>query len=118
MFVALGGPDEGIVPFEQFTESEPEIGTAVDVMVRGFNREDGLYMCSLPGSTIDVADWSDLEEGSVVEAVVTGHNTGGLECKVGGVAGFIPISQIAEYRVEDASEFVDQKFILPGHRSK
>lgn len=111
VFVALGGPDEGVVPLEQFTESEPEIGTAVDVMVRGFNRDDGLYMCSLPGSTIDVADWSDLEEGSVVEAVVTGHNTGGLECKVGGVAGFIPISQIAEYRVEDASEFVDQKFV-------
>lgn len=111
VYVALGGPDEGVIPFEQFSEAEPEVGSAVEVMIRGFNREDGLYMCSLPGSTIDVADWSDLEEGSIVEAVVTGHNTGGLECKVGGVRAFMPISQIAEYRVEDASEFVDQKFI-------
>ncbi|WP_182870623.1 30S ribosomal protein S1 [Stieleria mannarensis] len=111
VYIALGGPDEGVIPFEQFKEAEPAVGSTVEVMVRGFNRDDGLYMCSLPGSTIDVADWSDLEEGSVVEAVVTGHNSGGLECKVGGVRGFMPISQIAEYRVEDASEFVDQKFV-------
>ncbi|MCS7470379.1 S1 RNA-binding domain-containing protein [Stieleria sp. ICT_E10.1] len=111
VYIALGGPDEGVIPFEQFKDAEPAVGSSVEVMVRGFNRDDGLYMCSLPGSTIDVADWSDLEEGSVVEAVVTGHNTGGLECKVGGVRGFMPISQIAEYRVEDASEFVDQKFV-------
>ncbi|MCD0462581.1 30S ribosomal protein S1 [Roseiconus lacunae] len=111
VYLSLGGPDEGVVPFEQFTEAEPQIGSSIEVLVRGFSRQDGLYMCSLPGSTIDVADWSDLEEGAVIEAVVTGHNTGGLECKVGGVRAFMPISQIAEYRVEDASEFVDQKFV-------
>ncbi|MFK8113116.1 MAG: 30S ribosomal protein S1, partial [Rubripirellula sp.] len=73
-------------------------------------REDGLYILSLPGGTVEVTDWEDLEEGSVVEATVTGNNAGGLECKVGGVKGFIPISQISEYRVEDTSEFVDQRF--------
>ncbi|MCC9603099.1 S1 RNA-binding domain-containing protein [Stieleria sp. JC731] len=111
VYLSLGGPDEGVVPFEQFTEEEPQAGASIEVLVRGFNRQDGLYMCSLPGSTVAVADWSDLEEGAVVEAVVTGHNTGGLECKVGGVRAFMPISQIADYRVEDASEFVDQKFV-------
>ncbi|OYP36843.1 30S ribosomal protein S1 [Rhodopirellula sp. MGV] len=111
VYLSLGGPDEGVVPFEQFTEAEPEIGSSIEVMVRGLNRQDGLYMCSLPGSAVNVADWSDLEEGAVVEAVVTGHNTGGLECKVGGVRAFMPISQIADYRIEDASEFVDQKFV-------
>jgi small subunit ribosomal protein S1 len=68
-------------------------------------------MCTLPGATIDAADWSDLEEGAVVEAVVTGQNSGGLECKVGAVRAFMPISQITEYRVEDVSEFVGQKMI-------
>ncbi|MCA9135723.1 MAG: S1 RNA-binding domain-containing protein [Planctomycetales bacterium] len=111
VYIALGGPDEGVVPFEQFTAAEPVVAATVEVLVRGFNRDDGLYMCSLPGSTVSVADWGDLEEGAVVEAVVTGHNTGGLECKVGGVPAFMPISQIAEYRVEDGSEFVDQKMV-------
>ena len=109
VFVSLGGPDEGAVPFVQFKE-EPVVGAAVEVVVRGLNREDGLYLLALPGGTIEVTDWEDLEEGSVVEATVTGHNTGGLECKVGGVPGFMPISQVTEYRIEDLSEFVGQKF--------
>ncbi len=111
VFVSLGGPDEGSVPFVQFTDAEPAPGDSVEVLVRGFNSDDGLYLLSLPGQTVDVTDWSDLEEGAVVEVTVTGHNAGGLECKTGGVPGFIPISQVTEYRVEDLSEFVDQKFV-------
>lgn len=110
VFISLGGPDEGIVPFEQFKQ-EPTPGDSVEVIVRGVSREDGLFTLSLPGGTIEVSDWEDLEEGSVVEATVTGSNSGGLECKVGGVKGFIPISQISEYRVEDTSEFVNQKLL-------
>lgn len=110
VFISLGGPDEGVVPFVQFKE-EPAIGSSVEVIVRGLNREDGLFSLSLPGGTIEANDWEDLEEGTVVEASVTGTNNGGLECKVGGVKGFIPISQITEYRVEDTSEFVDKKLL-------
>ena len=108
VFVALGGPDEGSMPFEQF-EKEPEIGAQIEVVVRGMNKEDCLYVLSLPGGTVNVTDWEDIEEGSVVEATVTGTNNGGLECKVGGVKAFMPISQISEYRIEDTSEFVDKR---------
>lgn len=111
VFVALGGPDEGTLPFEQFTEAEPAAGDTVEVLVRGFSKEDGLYSCSLPGSAIEVSDWDDIDEGSVVEVTVTGHNTGGLECKIGSVRGFMPMSQVTEYRVEDVSEYVDQKLV-------
>jgi small subunit ribosomal protein S1 len=45
-----------------------------------------------------------------VEARVTGHNAGGLECEVNRLRGFIPVSQISLYRVENLEEFVDQKF--------
>ena len=110
VFISLGGPDEGVVPFEQFKE-EPTIGSPVEVIVRGLNREDGLFSLSLPGGTIEANDWEDLEEGTVVEATVTATNTGGLECKVGGVKGFIPISQITEYRIEDTSDFVNKKLL-------
>ncbi len=110
VFVALGGPDEGVVPFEQFKQ-EPSLGDSIEVIVRGMSREDGLFALSLPGGAIEVSDWEDLEEGSVVEATVTGSNSGGLECKVGGAAGFIPISQISDVRVEDTSEFLNQKLL-------
>ena len=41
---------------------------------------------------------------------VTGHNTGGLECEVNHIRGFIPVSQISLYRVEDLAQFVGQRF--------
>ena len=64
----------------------------------------------LPGAAVDVGDWSEVAEGMVVEARVTGHNKGGLECEVNRLRGFIPASQISMYRVEDLAQFVDQKF--------
>ena len=109
VYLALGGPDEGVVAFEQF-ETEPAIGEQIEVVTRGATA-DGLYQCSLPGGAIEVSDWEDLQEGAVVDATVTGTNSGGLEAKVGGVEGFIPISQISEFRVEDTSDFVGQKFL-------
>ncbi|TWU60259.1 30S ribosomal protein S1 [Rubripirellula tenax] len=110
VFVGLGGPDEGMVPFEQFTE-EPVVGSQIEVIIRAFATADGLYVLSLPGGVVSASDWEDIDEGTVVEVTITGHNAGGLECKVGGGRGFIPMGQISEHRVEDASEFVDQKFL-------
>ncbi len=111
VFVSLGGPDEGVVPFEQFTDQEPVAGQSIEVLIRGFNSEDGLFVATLPGKAIDVSDWSDIEEGSVVEATITAANTGGVECTAGNIRGFIPISQLSEHRVEDASDFVGQKLM-------
>ncbi len=93
VFVDLGGRNQGIVPLKQF-EEPPEPGCKLEVIVNRFNKDDGLYEVTLPGAAVDVGDWSTVHEGLVVEAVVTGHNTGGLECAVGGLRGFMPISQV------------------------
>jgi small subunit ribosomal protein S1 len=50
-----------------------------------------------------------LTPGAIVEARVTGVNTGGLECTVNKIRGFIPASQVALYRVEQFNDFVDQR---------
>lgn len=109
VFFELPGRHEGVVPLKQFTEN-PEVGSTMDVVVLKFDPEEGLYELNIPGASVSVADWSDIEEGMVIEARVTGHNTGGLECEAGGIRGFIPVSQIDIYRVEDLEPFVDQKF--------
>ena len=108
VFFSLPGHHEGAVAIKYF-EVLPEVGTEMEVTVIGFKADERMYELGLPGATIDVEDWSDIDQGSIVEATITGHNAGGLECKVGGIRGFIPISQIALFRVEDCSEFVDQK---------
>ena len=110
VFVSLGGPDEGGVPAEQF-EEEPDIGQQVEVVVRGFNSEDGLYILVIPGQAIEASDWDDLEDGTVVEAYISATCNGGVEAKVGSLRAFIPISQLSEFRIEDANEFVDKRLM-------
>jgi len=109
VFFSLPGRYEGMASMRQFKET-PSPGDAMDVVVRRYNLEDGIYELTIPGASVSVGDWSDIQEGLTVNARVTGHNTGGLECEVNNLRGFIPISQIALYRVENLAEFVDQNF--------
>jgi len=108
VFVELGSREQGIVSLRQF-DVPPQPGALVQVVVQRLNPEDGLYELSLPNKAVQVDDWSDLVEGALVEVRVTGHNMGGLECEVNHIRGFIPISQISLYRVEDLAPFVDQR---------
>src|SRR5206468_7931655 len=55
------------------------------------------------------ADWSSVAVGMIVEARVTETNKGGLAVDVNGIRGFMPISQIDLYRVEDTQQFVNQR---------
>jgi len=109
VFIELGGREQGVVPLRQFPQP-PELGALFEVRVTRFNPEEGIYELALPHSAAEIGDWSQVEEGLVVEARVTGHNTGGLECEVSHLRGFIPVSQIALYRVEDLAQFVGEKF--------
>jgi predicted RNA-binding protein with RPS1 domain len=108
VFVEFGGRQQGIVSLRQF-DVPPRPGAEIQVVVQRLNPEDGLYELTLPNKAVQVDDWSDLVEGAQVEVRVTGHNTGGLECEVSHIRGFIPISQISLYRVEDLAPYVDQR---------
>lgn len=109
VFLELGGREQGCLPLAQL-DKPPAVGDQLEVVVGRFNAEDGLYEVRMPEAAVDVDEWADIEEGMIVEARVTGHNTGGLECQVNQLRGFIPVSQIALYRVEDLEQFVEQKF--------
>jgi small subunit ribosomal protein S1 len=110
VFFALGARHEGITPLKQFSKP-PEPGDQMDVIVSRFNADDGLYELHVPGMAADVGDWEDINDGAVVEARITGSNTGGLECQVNHIRGFIPASQISLYRVENFGEYVGQKLL-------
>lgn len=104
-----GGREQGTLPRKQFAEDEalPEIGQAIEVKVEGFDRAEGLLLLSRKGSFL-AAEWDSLEKGQLVEVRVTGSNTGGLEVKVGGGRGFMPISMIEMHRVEDLGPYVNR----------
>ncbi len=109
VFFKLNGQYEGVAAFHHF-KNEPAEGDLVEVIVRGVNKEDGLYELAVPGAAIGVADWDDISEGAVVEARVSGSNTGGLEVMVNSLRGFIPASQIDRFHVDDFSQYVNEKF--------
>ncbi|MBM4000375.1 MAG: S1 RNA-binding domain-containing protein [Planctomycetes bacterium] len=110
VFFSLGGHNEGVASVRQFA-TPPELGARFEILVTGYNAEDGLYEVSIPGASTTVGDWTDIVEGALVEARVTAANTGGLECMVSQLRGFIPASQVGLYRVDNLADFVDQKLL-------
>jgi small subunit ribosomal protein S1 len=103
-----GGRSQGVVPLAQFPEGPPALGSEVDVHIERYDEANGLLLLSRKGAAVH-ADWSSVAEGMIVEARVTATNKGGLSVDVNGIRGFMPISQIDMYRVEDAEQFVNQR---------
>ena len=110
-FVDIGAREQGSIPLKQFPEDQqPAIGQVYDAIVSKFNQEDGMYDIALPLAALEVGDWSSVVEGMIVEAKVTGANKGGLDCEVGHIRAFLPISQISIVRVENIEMFIGEKW--------
>ncbi|HTU23016.1 MAG TPA: S1 RNA-binding domain-containing protein [Gemmataceae bacterium] len=111
VFIDLpGGRTQGVLPLLQFPDGPPAIGTEIEITIEGFDSANGVMLLSRKGAAIE-ADWSSVAAGMTVEARVTETNKGGLSVDVNGIRGFMPISQIDLYRVEDAEQFVNQRLL-------
>jgi small subunit ribosomal protein S1 len=103
-----GGRSQGVIPLMQFPEGTPAIGSELDVHIEGYDPANGLLLLARKGAAVE-ADWSSVAEGQIVEARVTATNKGGLAVDVNGIRGFMPISQIDLYRVENPEQYVNQR---------
>src|SRR5262245_6157822 len=102
VFVAVpGGRSQGVLSLQQFPEGPPKIGDEVEVTIEGAS--EGSLLLSRKGAAQQV-DWSSVAIGMTVEARVTATNKGGLSVEVNGIRGFMPISQVDLYRVEDMEQ--------------
>lgn len=111
VFVLIKDRFDGIIPVRTF-KKKPTDGDAIEVVVTRHNTEEGLYELRIPGGAIDVAAWDDLVVGALLEVKVTAANTGGLECIVNGIRGFVPGGQIDVVRVETFGDYVGKKLEL------
>ncbi len=107
VFLDVGGRTQGVLPTTQFPDGLPKPGDEVEVTIEGYD-PDGLLLLSRGGQAVE-ADWSTVAIGMIVEARVTGATKGGLSVEVNGIRGFMPISQIENFRVEDINPYVGQK---------
>lgn len=105
-----GGRGQGVLTMEHFPEGPPKIGEEVDISIEGYDATNGLLILSRRGAAVH-ADWSSVAEGMIVEARVLETNKGGLTVDVNGIRGFMPISQIDRFRVEDAQQYVNQRLL-------
>jgi small subunit ribosomal protein S1 len=109
LFVDMGGKSQGVLPVAQFEGGQlPQPGDLVEVIIEGYDEGEGLLLLSRQGA-IQAAAWETLAEGQIVEARVTDHNKGGLEVDINGIRGFMPISQIERFRVEDLKDYPNQR---------
>jgi small subunit ribosomal protein S1 len=105
-----GGRSQGLLPTTQFPEGPPKIGDVVEFHIERYDPANGLFILTREGQAVAAA-WSTVQIGQVVEARVTDVNKGGLSVDVNGIRGFLPISQIDLYRVEQPEQFVNQKLL-------
>lgn len=111
VFIDLpGGRTQGVLPLLQFPEGPPAIGTEIEITIEGFDSANGVMLLSRKGAAVE-ADWSSVSAGMTVEARVTATNKGGLSVDVNGIRGFMPISQIDLYRVDNPEQFVNQRLL-------
>ena len=111
ILVDLGGKHQAIVPTRQF-DPLPQVGEFVEVDIERYDPDEGLYRANKKGAARKIGGWDELRPGQVVEAVVTGMNKGGLECRVGPTAirAFMPAGQVDVSFHKDISIFIGEKF--------
>jgi small subunit ribosomal protein S1 len=105
-----GGRSQGVLPLTQFPEGPPAPGTEVEIHIEGYDAANGLLLLTRKGAAVE-ADWSSVAVGMTVEARVTETNKGGLAVEINGIRGFMPISQIDLYRVENTEQYVNQRLL-------
>src|SRR5262249_12500776 len=106
-----GGRSQGVLPLQQFEGKTPKVGDEVEFDIERYDSANGLLLLTREGSAQVITDWSSVSFGMIVEARVTGTNKNktGLLVEVNGIKGFMPVSQIDMYRVEDPDQFINQR---------
>jgi small subunit ribosomal protein S1 len=104
VIIDLGLKREGIVPandlarLDKDTLAEVREGTTWPVYILQTSDREGNLIVSLSRAQQE-KDWLDaqkmMESGEMLEANVTGYNTGGLEVAFGKLRGFVPASHIS-----------------------
>jgi small subunit ribosomal protein S1 len=111
IFVDFGSKSQGVIQAVQFgDEPLPKVGDTIEVTVERYDPAEGLLILSREGAVV-AATWGSIRPGQLVEAFVTGANTGGLELKFNGIRGFMPMSMIDMARTENTSPYMNTKMM-------
>jgi len=110
VMVDIGYKSEGVVPLYEFENLEaPEPGTELEVLMEGMDEASGLLLLSKRRAE-RLRGWEHIVqshgEGDLIAGTATRKIKGGLLLDVGGVAVFLPASQIDIRRVPDVNTYI------------
>ena len=113
VMVDIGYKSEGVVPLYEFDDLQPpEPGTEIEVLMEGMDDSTGLLLLSRRRAE-RLRGWERIVsthgEGDLLEGTATRKIKGGLLLDVGGVAVFLPASQIDIRRVPDVATFIGRE---------
>ncbi|SRR5579884_93154 len=107
LLVDIGAKSEAVIPIREVPHGRggvpllPEVGEQIVAIVIQPEDPEGRTVLSLTKAQSE-RNWRELqkqfEAGQVLEGTVVEHNKGGLIVSVGGVRGFLPLSQIVDLR--------------------
>lgn len=114
-FIETGGKSESSVARSELCDAKGEllyqVGDSLEALISGVADGGGLILRVKPGR--EAAMVEELRAAHThrmpVEGLVTGLNKGGAEVEIAGHRAFCPISQMANYFVEDANVFLGQR---------
>jgi small subunit ribosomal protein S1 len=114
VLVDLGGKSQGVVSELQFDDEPPVVGKEYDFSVERYDSAEGLVILSRRGAGVvqQHVTWENIDEGTLVEGVVTGMNKGGLELQIKGMRAFMPAGQVNLFFEKDISVYLGQKLIV------
>jgi small subunit ribosomal protein S1 len=110
VMVDIGYKSEGVVPLYEFDDLiAPEPGTELEVLMEGMDEASGLLLLSKRRAE-RLRGWEHIVqshgEGDLIAGTATRKIKGGLLLDVGGVAVFLPASQIDIRRVPDVNTYI------------
>jgi len=128
IIIDVGAKRDGVVPLSDLQRMDPaalaklSVGDRVPVYVLRPEDQDGNLMISLYQARQE-KDWQRARElaesGEVWEEQVIGYNKGGLVIPLGGIRGFVPASQIADFRpTMSPEERMERLSSMVGERVK
>ena len=95
VLLELDGKHHGLIEEDEFEEDEelPLLGTRIKARVIRYAGARDMVLLSVGKARKEVF-WEDLRPGSLLEALVTGKNKGGLDLEIKGERAIMQLSQI------------------------
>jgi len=108
VFVELGPRKQGVIGLEAFAGS-PRVGEVHRFTLRG--REDDLWMLNLH-SDRTLAEWEELEAGSLTSARVLSKTHDGYQLKIGPLHAYMPYSASGVRRPKDRGTLLGRSVVV------